>query len=632
MPSNHRLLVYPLDIILIVLSYSLALLLNNDFSLPALVVETFPHTILYVVAIQALVFITSNLYRSLWKYASLHDAIEIFKTVSIASILSGLGLLFLYQESQIARVVLVLDWGILLVLMLASRFVWRYYRESHLLLMHRNDRNGNAARTLIVGAGDAGSMLLREILKRPASPYRVMGFVDDAPVKQHMRIMGLEVLGTTAQLRQLIDQLEIEHVIIAMSSAGPKLMRNLMNQCIQSGAKFKIIPSLSELIRGEVKISNIRDVAIDDLLGRSPVNLDEHGIANYLKGMRVLVSGAAGSIGSEICRQVARYSPSMLVLLDNAETPLFYIEQELIASFPELRLVAILGDVRNRERLEQVFDEIRPEVVFHAAAYKHVPMVEHNPAEAVLCNVAGSMNLATVSQKSGVRNFVLISTDKAVNPTNVMGTTKRVTEKYIQVLADGSKTRFSTVRFGNVLGSNGSVIPIFTEQIRKGGPITITHPGITRYFMTIPEASQLVLQSACYGKGGEIFVLDMGEPVSIVELAEELVRLSGLTPYADIEFVYTGLRPGEKLYEELFCSGEIVLKTPNEKIHVLAPVSQNYELLHRQIERLIAAARENDIDSLLNLLCEIVPEYCPSRLNIPAKTDLHKVKLLKTAA
>ncbi len=614
MPSNRRLAVFLLDIILIAAAYCVALLLEYDFRASVFLLDTFVHTFPYIVAIQSAVFLTSNLYRSIWKYASLHDAIEIFKTVSIATILSGLGLLFFREGHHFSRVVFMLDWGLLLTLVLSSRFVWRLYRENSFLVSPRNNNNNNdyAQRTLIVGAGDAGNMLLREILKQPSSPFRVIGFVDDAEEKQHMRMMGVEVLGTIDQLPQVVAQHAIVKVIIAVPSAGPKFVRSLVQQCKQSGVRFKLIPGLSEILRGDVKISHIRDVEIEDLLGRAPVSLDEQGIANYLQGMRVLVSGAAGSIGSEICRQVARYSPAMLVLIDNAETPLFYIERELAASFPTLRVVALLCDVRNRERLEQIFDGIMPEVVFHAAAYKHVPLMEHNPVEAVLCNVMGSMNMATVSEQFGVHNFVLVSTDKAVNPTNVMGTTKRIAEKFVQALSEGSTTKFSTVRFGNVLGSNGSVIPVFTEQIRKGGPLTITHPDITRFFMTIPEASQLVLQAVCFGKGGEIFVLDMGEPVRIVELAEELVRLSGMTPYTDIEFVFTGLRPGEKLYEELFFKGENILKTPHEKIHVMEPVFQDYEQLCCSLEKLLCTARDNNVVSLRTMLCELVPEYRPT--------------------
>jgi FlaA1/EpsC-like NDP-sugar epimerase len=615
--SSRRFLVYFLDIFLIIESYILALLLDAELVFTALPSHSLITVFAIVVVVQSLVFLTSSLYRSIWKYASIHDMIEIFKTVCLACILSGLALFFFRQGALFSRVVFVLDLGLLLAQVSASRFIWRLIRERYfvtggLFAHNNNNNNSDARRTLIVGAGDAGNMLLREIQKQPSGPYLVVGFIDDDQNKQHMRLIGTEVLGTTADLGQVIIRHAIEKVIIAVPSAGPKFVRNLVNQCQQSGVRFKIIPGLSDIISGDVKVSHIRDVVIEDLLGRAPVRLDECAISSYLNGMQVLVSGAAGSIGSEICRQVAKYSPAKLVLLDNAETPLFYIERELSARFPSLHIVPVLCDVRNLQRLEQLFDDLSPEVVFHAAAYKHVPLVEQNPAEAILCNVMGSMNMATVSQQMGVRNFVLISSDKAVNPTNIMGTTKRVAEKFIQALADGSKTKYTTVRFGNVLGSNGSVIPVFMEQIRTGGPLTITHPEITRFFMTIPEASQLVLQASCFGNGGEIFVLDMGEPVRIVELAEELVRLSGMKPHADIDFVYTGLRPGEKLYEELFFTGENILKTPHEKIHVMAPSSQNYEQLCSCLERLLVAARMNDVGPMLSVLREIVPEYTPT--------------------
>jgi FlaA1/EpsC-like NDP-sugar epimerase len=613
--SSRRFLVYFLDIFLIIESYFLALLLDADFVFSALPPHSLITVFTIVVIVQSLVFLTSSLYRSIWKYASIHDMIEIFKTVCFACILSGLALFFFRQGALFSRVIFVLDLGLLLAQVSGSRFVWRIIRERYFVtggLFPHNNSNSDARRTLIVGAGDAGNMLLREIQKQQLGPYLVVGFIDDDRNKQHMRLMGIEVLGTTADLGQIIERHAIEKVIIAVPSAGPKFVRSLVNQCQQSGVRFKIIPGLSDIISGDVKVSHIRDVVIEDLLGRAPVFLDERAISSYLNGMRVLVSGAAGSIGSEICRQVARYSPAKLILLDNAETPLFYIERELSVRFPNLPIVPILCDVRNLQRLEQIFDDVAPEVVFHAAAYKHVPLVEQNPAEAILSNVMGSMNMATVSQLAVVRNFVLISSDKAVNPTNIMGTTKRVAEKFIQALADGSRTKYSTVRFGNVLGSNGSVIPVFMEQIRTGGPLTITHPEITRYFMTIPEASQLVLQAACFGNGGEIFVLDMGEPVRIVELAEELVRLSGMKPHTDIDFVYTGLRPGEKLYEELFFNGENILKTPHEKIHVMAPSSQDYEQLCICLERLLSHARINDIGPMLSALREIVPEYTPT--------------------
>lgn len=612
---NRHLLVVFLDLFLICESYLLAKFLESDLSIAAFNNEYLVPSFIIVVASQLLVFLCSNMYRSIWKYASLHDMVEILKTVTIASIVSGLALLFFRPESQLPRVILLLDWGLLIIQIGASRLCWRLYREKHYLAGHLNHSaniNKSAALTLVVGAGDAANMLLRELLKQESSPYQIVGLIDDDPLKMGMRILGYQVLGTTAQLTALLNKEKIEKVIIAVPSAGSRFIRALVRQCQESGVRFKIIPGLSEIISGDVSVTHLRDVEIDDLLGRNPVRLDNVAISGYLQGRRVLVSGAAGSIGSEICRQVGRYAPAMLVLLDSAETPLFFIERELATLFPNMRIVPLLCDVRNLERLENIFDELMPEVVFHAAAYKHVPMVEHNPVEGVLCNVLGSMNLATVSEQYGAHNFVMISTDKAVNPTNIMGATKRIAEKFIQSLAAGSRTKFSTVRFGNVLGSNGSVIPIFSEQIRAGGPITITHPEITRFFMTIPEASQLVLQSACFGTGGEIFVLDMGEPVRIVDLAEELVRLSGLQLYSDIDIVFTGLRPGEKLYEELFFKGENILKTPHEKVFVLKPVPLDYDHFCQRVHSLLHAASENDVVRLLELVAEIVPEYTPT--------------------
>jgi FlaA1/EpsC-like NDP-sugar epimerase len=358
-------------------------------------------------------------------------------------------------------------------------------------------------------------------------------------------------------------------------------------------------------------MSQIKEVEIEDLLGRDPVVIDQSAIRNYLTDKRVLVTGAAGSIGSEICRQVALFNPAKLVLFDHAETPLFYIEKELAASFPDLRIIPMVGDVKNRDRVEAVFDEFSPEVVFHAAAYKHVAMMEYNPAEAVLNNVFGSRVVADAADKFKVHNFVMVSTDKAVNPTNVMGATKRSAEIYVQALAANSKTKFTTVRFGNVLGSNGSVIPLFKAQIAKGGPVTVTDREVVRYFMTIPEAAQLVMQAGCIGRGGEIFVLDMGEPVRILSLAEELIRLSGLIPYKDIAIEFSGLKPGEKLFEELLIEGEGVKPTTHKKIRVMAPVETDLRQVRAGLDELFALASAYDIGGLVKSLRTIVPEFVP---------------------
>lgn len=613
MPLPRRVFVILIDLLFVLISYSLASLLHNDFNSSALLSDYFLNTLLLITIVKFIVLSMSNLYRSIWRYASLHDLVEIFKTVSVASILSGLAQLFFQHMEHFSRVVFVLDWGILLALIACSRVLWRLYRERYYLnygfSSALNVKNDETRRTLIVGAGDAGNMLLREMFKQPLNPYKVIGFLDDDHSKQGMRMHGVEVLGTTDRLAEMVGKFCIDKVIIATPSAGAKFVRRLVEQCQSSGVRFKIIPCLNEILKGEVNVSHLRDVEIEDLLGRDPVYLDETSIASYLGGMRVLVSGAAGSIGSEICRQVGKFRPRMLILLESAETPLYTIEKELASTYPDIPIIPVIVDVRNRERVEAIFDAFEPEVVFHAAAYKHVPMMEYNPCEAITNNCGGTKVLADVADVFGVQNFVMISTDKAVNPTNVMGASKRIAELYVQSLAASSRTRFTTVRFGNVLGSNGSVIPLFREQIKNGGPITVTDERVIRYFMTIPEATQLVLQAGCLGRGGDIFVLDMGEPVRILDLAIQLIRLSGLTPYEDIDICFTGLRPGEKLYEELLIKGENVMPTSHEKIRVLCSLDINREELLASYTRLMGAAVSNDISELMRNLNTILPEF-----------------------
>jgi FlaA1/EpsC-like NDP-sugar epimerase len=450
----------------------------------------------------------------------------------------------------------------------------------------------------------------------------VVGFLDDDPRKKGERFQGIRVLGRQGNLAAVCSKNNVHEVIIAIPSASNREIRRIVERCLAAGVKFKTLPGVGDLIDGRVSVQHIREVDLEDLLGREPARLDVEKIRAYLSGKRVLVTGAGGSIGSEICRQVARFAPGKIILFDNAETPLFHIEQELLKNFPDVRLIPIVGDIRYRARVEAIFDEFIPEVVFHAAAYKHVPMMEHNPAESVNNNVRGTKIIADAAHAFGAKNFVMISTDKAVNPTNVMGATKRAAELYVQSLSRRSRTHFVTVRFGNVLGSNGSVVPTFKEQIRKGGPVTVTHPEVTRFFMTIPEASQLVLQAGSMGKGGEIFLLDMGEPVKIVHLAEELIRLSGLRPYEDIDITFTGLRPGEKLYEELLLSGEGTVPTAHEKIMVAKAECCKEEVLHQQLEELFKSARAMDLGATVGILKEIVPEYRETVNSSPGKVYL----------
>lgn len=600
-------MVFIADSFLISLALYLAFLLRFDFSIPAHQFELFWECLLIVLIIKPLVLALSGFYSSLWRYVSVQDAVELFKAVSLSSILAISTIFFLRQFSPIPRSVFVLDWIMLFALLAASRIVWRVWRETYIV-----SKSCEGPRTLIVGAGEAGSMLLKDIRRQHHAPYDVIGFVDDDPDKKGMKLHGIAVLGTTKRLKTLIVANEIEDIIIAMPSAGYKTIRSIVDSCKQTNVTFRTLPSISELIDCTLNVSQVKNVEIEDLLGREPVLLDRDLIGNYLTGKRVLVTGAGGSIGSEICRQVALFNPGKLILLEQAETPLYEIEKELVGSFPAVRILPLIADIRDRDKIMLVFEEFLPDVVFHAAAYKHVPMMEYNPTQAVLNNVFGTRNIADAAHEFKVLNMVMISTDKAVNPTNVMGATKRAAEIYIQALSLTSRTRFTTVRFGNVLGSNGSVIPLFKEQIAKGGPVTVTDKRIIRYFMTIPEATQLVLQAGSMGNGSEILVLDMGEPVRIVDLAEQLIRLSGLTPYEDIDIVMTGLRPGEKLFEELLIEGEGILPTAHKKIKVLKAVHVDMQPVNCELEVLNNAACENSIHDLMESLKRLVPEFKPT--------------------
>lgn len=605
--TRRRLIVFISDSLLIFLALCLAFLLRFDFTIPSQQLELFFECLLVVMIVKPLVFIVTGFYNSLWRYASLQDAVEILKGVTLSSVLAVAAVFFLRQFSPIPRSIFVLDWILLFALLAASRLVWRFWRETYVI-----SRSGEGPRTLIIGAGEAGSLLFKEISRQPHSAYNVCGFVDDDPDKKGMKLHGIPVLGAIKQLKSLIIANEIEDVIIAMPSADGKTIRQIMDLCKNANVTFKTLPSIGELIDGTLTVSQIKNVEIEDLLGREPVVLDRDLIGGYLTGKRVLVTGAGGSIGSEICRQVALFGPAKLILLDQAETPLYEIEKELLAKFPAVRILPLMADVRDRDKIMLEFEEYAPEVVFHAAAYKHVPMMEYNPAQAVMNNIFGSINIADAAHKFKVSNLVMISTDKAVNPTNVMGATKRAAEIYIQALSRGSNTKFTTVRFGNVLGSSGSVIPLFKEQIANGGPVTVTDKRVIRYFMTISEAAQLVLQAGSMGTGSEILVLDMGDPVRILDLAEELIRLSGLTPYEDIDIAVTGLRPGEKLFEELLIDGEGILPTAHKKIKVLAAVHIEMSPVKEELGRLHEVAQSNSIDELMESLKRLVPEFKPA--------------------
>lgn len=503
--------------------------------------------------------------------------------------------------------VIMLDLFTTIMLLSGLRMLIRLYHEEFFA-----DNRGAVRRFLIIGAGNAGEALLREMMRRKDIQYQVVGFVDDDPAKYRMKIHDVPVLGTVEQLPQICQKYSVDEIAIAIPSATPKQMRRVVQICQGTKLRFSTVPSITDIASGKFRVSQIRDVDINDLLGREEVKLDVEGIRRFLKDKTILVTGAGGSIGSEMCRQVCEFGPKCLLLVEQAENPLFFIEQELRKTYPSVRLETLICDIADRPRVDRIFDGFRPEVVIHAAAHKHVPLMEINPGEAIKNNVVGTMNVADAADRVGSEHFVMISTDKAVNPTSIMGSSKRIAEMYIQDLNNTSRTHFVTVRFGNVLGSNGSVIPIFKKQIAEGGPVTVTHPEMKRYFMTIPEASQLVLQAAALGKGGEIFVLDMGEPVKIVDLARDLITLSGFRPGEDIEIVFTGLRPGEKLFEELSIAGENMIPTVHPKIAVWKNIPNDRQFLRSHIQKLVEAAHAQDRQKMIEIIKILIPQYMGS--------------------
>lgn len=510
----------------------------------------------------------------------------------------------LKNAQRLIEGVLMLDLFTTIMLLSGLRMLVRLYHEEFF-----TEKRGVARRYLIIGAGNAGEALLREMLRRKDASCEVVGFVDDDPAKQGMSIHGIEVLGTIDQLPDLCQKYAVDELAIAIPSATRSQLRRVVQICQGTKLRFSTVPSLTDIASGKLRVSQMRDVDINDLLGRDVVKLDLDQIQRYLTQRVILVTGAGGSIGSEMCRQVCAFAPKHLLLLEQAENPLFFIENELRKSFPSVMITPLICDITDSARVEQIFSQYQPEIVIHAAAHKHVPLMEANPGEAVKNNILGTRIVADAADRFGARSFVMISTDKAVNPTSIMGSTKRIAEMYIQDLNTTSKTRFVTVRFGNVLGSNGSVVPIFKAQIAAGGPVTVTHPEMRRYFMTIPEASQLVLQAAAMGNGGEIFVLDMGEPVKIVDLARELITLSGFRVGEDIEIQFTGLRPGEKLFEELSIQGENMLPTNHPKIAVWKNIPTDRQTLRKAIEDLLTVAPTQDRKLIIEKLKKLVPEF-----------------------
>jgi FlaA1/EpsC-like NDP-sugar epimerase len=615
-----------IDLLLLTASLYLAYLIRFDFKLPhqhlALLYQMLP----IVLIIKIISFYFFDLYRGMWRYTSIADLFNIIKASCVSSLV--IVCLILFSPTRFIgfpRSVFIIDWCFTVLWISGCRLCIRIYFEhisgdKTVSMFTRKAPNfffkdmADINRLLIIGAGDCGEKIYREIHANARLKYYVIGFLDDDINKIGKKIHGIPILSTIEEIGSVVKKVRADEALIAIPSASSSQMRKIVKHCKESGIKFKTIPGMGELINGKVTINAIREVAYRDLLGREMIKLDEEQVGVYLQGQRVLVTGAGGSIGSELCRQICCFRPKSIVLYERAETPLYEIELELKQNFNDVGILPLLADVQDKKQIEKAFEAYNPQTVFHAAAYKHVPMLETHPWRAISNNIQGTANIIEIANKFNVDRFVFVSTDKAVRPANVMGASKRIAEMLIQS-QNGcglSKTRFMIVRFGNVVGSVGSVIPLFKKQIEKGGPVTVTHPDVTRFFMTIPEACQLILQAGAMGSGGEIFLLEMGTSIKINDMARDLIRLSGFEPDVDIAIEYIGLRPGEKLFEELITEGEGVVPTSHEKIMVLRGVECNLQLLNGKIDELAKMAEDQDVEKIKAKLQEILPEYRPT--------------------
>ncbi len=600
------------DLLVACFAWFAAFELRFNFDIPAPFIHSLWSILVLAVPVQMIFFIRFNLYKGVWRFASIPDLKRIVFTVSASAVLIA-ALLLMTNIATIPRSVLLLNPLLLILLMGGSRFTYRAWQEHRLYGL--TTRQGTPV--IILGAGEAAIALVKELAR--SNEWCVVGMLDDDRALHGRELFGVKVLGSIDQLRTHIEAFNLSHVIVAMPSAAHQARRNAVHAAQNENLTVLTVPAFDDLMSGRVSISQVRKVEVEDLLGRETVSLDNQGLQQLIECHTVMVSGAGGSIGSELCRQILKYKPNQLICFDISEYALYQLEQELQHDFNSVELVFVTGDVKNEQRVKQLLAEYRPKVVFHAAAYKHVPLMEtHNVAEALSNNVIGTYVMADACMKAKVEKFVLISTDKAVNPTNVMGASKRLAEMVCQSLEGGtkSKTHFVMVRFGNVLGSSGSVIPKFREQIAKGGPVTVTHPEITRYFMSIPEAAQLVMQAGLMGNGGEIFVLDMGEPVKIAELAKDMIRLSGFQQ-DEIKISYTGLRPGEKLYEELLADDELTQPTPHPKLRI-AMARKADALWVKRLLKWIESCQDTDENTIKKQLAFWVEEYVESTSAAPS--------------
>lgn len=610
-----RQLQFGLDFFTLSSAFVLAYELRFDFAPPPYEAHVILVQLPLVLALQFGALMWTGVYSFIWRYVGMGEMKAFTKAALISAFPILMLRLWLPEEFQAFRVPLsiivmdtVLAFGGVLGLRVLRRVWDEGFARRHRVRSSNSNGNGHGKPVLLIGAGRAGVLTAREIRSRGNLNLDVKGFVDDDPQKQGSVIHGIKVLGTTRDIPRLVRELAIDHLVVTVVEASRRDFRRILEICKEVPIKVRTIPGLYEILQGDVKVSRIRDIQIEDLLGREPICLDETSVKNFLAGKTVLVTGAGGSIGSELARQIARLQPSKLLLVERAEGALFFIDRELREKWPNLASIALVGDVGDEMRMQSIFEQYRPQVVLHAAAHKHVPMMESNVEEAVKNNILATRLIAEVSGRFNVESFVLISTDKAVCPSSVMGATKRMAELVVQNLNSSFQTRYVAVRFGNVIGSAGSVIPIFQEQISRGGPITVTHPEMVRYFMTIPEATQLVLQAGAIGKGGEIFILDMGEPVRILDLAKETITLSGLRPFIDIEILFTGIRPGEKLFEELDAKGEKVAKTRHPKIFIGRIAPYPAEQVHEALRWLETLARTGQPQKMRRILNDLLTD------------------------
>ena len=597
------------DIILINGSVFLSLIMRfeiNIASVPEEYIQKYIVNVIPFTIVTLIIFWCFRMYHSLWQYASIAELYKIVEACVVAELAHLCVTSFMGW--MLPRSCYFTSGVFLIVAMSASRFMYRLLRQ----LINEYRHTSEQLKIMIIGAGEATSVLMIEISNsRYLDNSKVVCIIDDDLGKVGKYIRGVKIVGTRDHIKEYARYYDIDEIIFAIPSASTKDKREILNICKETSCNLKILPGVYQMVDGEINIKDLRNVDVLDLLGRDPVKVDIESIMGYVKDKTVLVTGGGGSIGSELCRQIVSHKPKCLVIFDIYENNAYDIQQELKIKYPDANVVTLIGSIRNTSRLESVFEQYKPDIVYHAAAHKHVPLMEVSPNEAIKNNVVGTWNVAKMADKYGVKKFVMISTDKAVNPTNVMGATKRICEMIIQSFNEKSKTDFVAVRFGNVLGSNGSVIPLFKRQIEAGGPVTVTHPDIIRYFMTIPEAVSLVLQAGAYAKGGEIFILDMGEPVKIDDLAKNLIRLSGYTLGVDMEIKYTGLRPGEKLYEELLMNEEGMQDTDNKLIHIGRPIEFDKEHFYEKLEELKEMAYAEDSADIRKKIMEVVDTYHP---------------------